>query len=112
MRNGKTVVKWMTGAALAGAFVLAAPHKAEAQVQFGVSVGSYGAPVYAAPAYGYADPYAYQQQRWIDHEQRERWEAERAAEWRHEQWQREHAWHEDRGWHGDRGGYGFHGDRY
>ncbi len=115
MRNAKGIAKWMTGAALAGALLFGAPHKAEAQVQFGVSVGTYGAPVYAAPAYGYANPYAYndyRRQRWIEHEQREQWEAERAAQWQHEQWEREHFYDHDHdhGWHGDHDHW--HGDRY
>ena len=104
MRNQKGIAKWMTGAALAGALLFGAQGKAEAQAAWGVSVGTYGAPVYAPPAYGYGDPYAYdayRHQRWIEHEQREQWEAERAAQWRHEQWEREHFYDRDRGWHGD-----------
>ena len=60
MSMTKTISKWLTGAALAGALLFAAPHKAEAQrVGFGISIG---APVYGGgyygPAYG-AYPYAY-----------------------------------------------------
>ncbi len=101
MRGTKQIAKWMTGAALLGALAAAVPHQAQAQVGFGVTVGAY-------PAYGYAQPYfynEYERQRWFEHEQRERWERERAAEFRREQWQREH-WHDqyrhDRGWD-DRG---------
>ncbi len=94
MRNRMT--KWITGAALAAALLIAAPHKAEAQVGFGIQVGSY--PAYG---YGYAAPYGpsvYAQQRLIEHEQ---WEAARAAEWRHEQWERAHFYaHDGYGWHG------------
>ena len=99
-RTRNSIAKWVTGAALAAALLVAAPHKAEAQVGFGVQVGSY--PAYG---YGYAAPYgynAYGQQRYIEHEQ---WEAARAAEWRHEQWERarfygrDHdGWHDHDGW--------------
>ncbi len=100
MRGTKQIAKWMTGAALLGALAAADPHQAQAQVSFGVTVGAY-------PAYGYAQPYFhndYERQRWF--EQRQRWEAERAAEFRREQWQREHRhdhYWQDRGW-ADRGG--------
>lgn len=98
------MAKWVTGAALAAALLVAAPHKAEAQVGFGVQVGSYPAYGYgyAAPSYGYD---AHAQQRYIEHEQHEQWEAARAAEWRHEQWEqqrfygRDHdGWHDHDGW--------------
>ncbi len=108
MRSTKTITKWMTGAALAGALLFAAPHKAEAQVTFAVGVGAYPAPVY-----GYNDPYAYdayRRQRWIEHERREQWEAERAAEWRHEQWERQRAY--ERGWDRDRDHWHGDHDRY
>ena len=59
MKITRTFTKWMTGAALAGALMFAAPEKADAQVSFGISVGhpyyGYG---YRPYAYGYA-PYAY-----------------------------------------------------
>jgi hypothetical protein len=58
----KTITKWLTGAALAGALLMAAPHKAEAQrVGFGISIGGpayYGG--YYGPAYyggGYGGGY-------------------------------------------------------
>ena len=64
----KTISKWLTGAALAGALLFAAPHKAEAQrIGFGISIGGpgyYGAyygPRYVRPypvyGYGYGYPY-------------------------------------------------------
>ena len=61
----KTITKWLTGAALAGALLMAAPHKAEAQrVGFGISIGGggyggyYGGPGYARPyPYAYGYPY-------------------------------------------------------
>ncbi|GAA3756668.1 hypothetical protein [Terriglobus aquaticus] len=64
MKITRTITKWMTGAALAGALLFAAPKKAEAQVSFGISVGrpvygyGYGyRPYYPAPyAYGYPAP--------------------------------------------------------
>ncbi len=108
MRGTKQIAKWMTGAALFGALALAVPQQARAQVSFGIAVGAY-------PAYGYAQPYfhnEYERQRWFEHEQRERWEAERAAEFRREQWERDR--YRDREWH-DRDGYrgnNWHGERY
>ncbi len=57
------VAKLFTVGLLAGAFAIATPSKAQAQVSFGVRIGGpvYGAayvpayrrPVYVAPAYGY-----------------------------------------------------------
>ena len=65
----RTMTKWMMGAALAGALLFAAPHKAEAQTRFsfGVSVGhpyygGYYQPYYSgyyAPYPVYGPPYAY-----------------------------------------------------
>ncbi len=95
----KTLARWFTGAALAAALVVAAPHKAQAQVSFGVQVGSY-------PVYGYAAPYGYstwQQRRYIEHQE---WEAARAAQWQHRQWEREH-FYDHEGWR-DRDGYRSH----
>ncbi len=115
MRNFKTAIiaKWFTGAALAAALVVATPHKAEAQVGFGIQVGSY-------PAYGYqqgyGNPYAgreWQRQQYIEHEQHEQFEAERAAQWRHEQWEQQRYYSHDRdGWRGHDDGYRHDGDRY
>ena len=54
MKIKSTLTKMITGAALAGALLFAAPKKADAQVSFGISVGR--------PAYGYGygyRPYAY-----------------------------------------------------
>jgi hypothetical protein len=70
MKMLKTITKWMTGAALAGALLFAAPQKAEAQrVGFGISIGTgpafgggyYGGPRYVRPypAYGYGYPVGY-----------------------------------------------------
>lgn len=79
MKITKTLTKWITGAALAGALLFAAPKKADAQVSFGISVGhpyygygygyrpyysgynrpyAYGYPAYGYPAYGYGYHYA------------------------------------------------------
>ena len=93
----KQIAKWFTGAALAAALLVAAPHQAQAQqIAFGVQVGGY-------PVYGYSHGYGYNEiarQRWIEHQQ---WEVARAAEWRHEQWERQrfldHAYDHD-GWRG------------
>ena len=78
MKITGTLTKWMTGAALAGALLFAAPKKADAQVSFGISVGhpaygygygyrpyysgyyrpyAYGYPAYGYPAYGYGYHY-------------------------------------------------------
>ena len=92
MKITKTITKWMTGAALAGALLFAAPHKADAQVSFGIRVGRpyyggyygyrpyYGGyyarpypvygPGYYAPPYGYYSPYY--RHEWREHEWRER----------------------------------------
>ncbi len=111
MRNFKqaTIAKWFTGAALAATLMVATPHKAEAQVGFGIQVGSY-------PAYGYqgyGNPYAAQQwqrQQYIEHEQ---FEAERAAQWRHEQWEQQRYYsHDHYGWRGHDDGYRRDGNRY
>lgn len=95
MRINGRFAKWGAGAAVLGALALASPRQAGAQVRFGLEVGAYPAPVYA-PAYPYGcDRFA--RERWLE---RQRWEAERAREIRHEQWLREH-WR-DRGWYGGR----------
>ena len=78
------VAKGLTVGLLAGAFVLAAPAKAEAQ-QFAIGV-QFGAPVYNGYNNGYNDYYARQrayeaQRAWAQHEARERhevWEHQRA----------------------------------
>lgn len=64
MQINKTITKWITGAALAGALLFATPKKADAQVSFGISVGhpyygyGYGyRPYYRPyPVYGYPPP--------------------------------------------------------
>lgn len=95
--KGRKAAGWLAGVALAGLFCVAAPQRAQAQVTFGVQVGSY--PAYAAPAYGYGDgygyaaPYAYpdwQQQQYL---QQQQW---RAEHWQHERWEHAHAWGGDR----------------
>jgi hypothetical protein len=41
MNNLKAITKWLLGAAMASAFVLAVPHKADAQVVVGARFGNY-----------------------------------------------------------------------
>lgn len=56
----KTITRILSGAALAGALLLATPQKAEAQrVGFGISIGT--GPVYTGGYYGprYVRPYPY-----------------------------------------------------
>ena len=83
------IAKWITGAALAAALLLATPNKAQAQVAFQVGIGGggygYGAPVYNAyGAYG-AVPYDnWHRAHWADRRQDYGWQAQRAAEWRHD----------------------------
>ncbi len=59
MKMMTAIAKGLTGAALAGALLLAAPQKAEAQ-RFGVGI-SIGGPVYGGGYYGprYVRPYPY-----------------------------------------------------
>jgi hypothetical protein len=85
MQSMKAITKWLLGAALAGAFVLAAPHKAQAQVGFGVVVGNQ-----PAPGYGNGYGYGWQRRQYIEHQ---RWEA---ARWRHDRWERDHYRHDRR----------------
>lgn len=62
MKLTNTLTKWITGAALAGALLVAAPKKADAQVSFGISVGrpAYGYGYGYRPYYGgYYRPYGY-----------------------------------------------------
>ena len=127
MRITSKISKWVTGAALAAALLAIAPNKAQAQVAFQIGVGSYGAPVYDSYGNSYgSDRDDWRRNRWIEREQeqeRERqrayaWQAEQAAEWRHQQWEQHERFEhrerdEDRGHYEDRGGYGFHdGPRY
>lgn len=59
MKITRTITKLLTGAALAGALLLAAPHKAQAQrIGFGIGIGG---PVYGGGYYGprYVRPYPY-----------------------------------------------------
>lgn len=104
------VAKAMAVGLVAGALVLAAPQKAQAQVRIGVQFGY--PPVYAyAPGYAYPsyppDYYArrdyYERLRCERERQREAWE-------RHEAWERREAWEHarefdrrhDRDWDRDR----------
>jgi hypothetical protein len=84
--------RWIAGVAVAGAFLLAASPRAQAQVAFGIQAGL--SPTYATSTYGYgySAPYAYsawQRQQYWQQEQRDRWQAEHAEQWRHEQWERQ-----------------------
>lgn len=76
------VLKATAAAALAGAVLVAAPTKAQAQ-QFAVGV-QFGAPAYG-PAYGYEN----------DHR---RWEREQAAIAREQAWQQHEAWEQHERW--------------
>lgn len=97
MRTIKANMKWIAGATLAGALLLAAPHQAQAQVSFGVGVSNYGAPAYGG---GYGNAYGYREaarQQWMARERHEEWEAARAAEWRREQWEQQRFYGHDQG---------------
>lgn len=76
MKGMKAITKWLLGAAMASTFLLAAPHKADAQVV--VSAGfNNDTPV----AVGYYGPHRHDDWRrraYFDHQ---RWEA---ARWRHD----------------------------
>lgn len=110
------ITKVMTAGLLAGALFFAAPKKANAQVTFGVQLGT--------PAYGYgytAYPDYYARRDYYDHL---RWEQERRAEIEQQEWMRRQQWmrHEEHEEHerwehrdgydhdGYRGGYnGYYG---
>ena len=86
-----TFTKIMVAGALAGAVMLAAPQKADAQ-QFGFHIGfgrPVAGPVYAAPAYGpvYAAPYApvYRPGFYADYH--------RDDFYRHQRWERDRQFH-------------------
>ncbi len=92
------ITKWITGAALAAALLVATPHKADAQVTFGIGFG-HPAPVYGqayGPVYGqvyvpaYNPYYAWHRDRWIA-------PAPAYWQWRHEHWDHR---------------YGYRGPRY
>ncbi len=94
--------KWITGAALAAALLVAAPKQAQAQIGFQVGVGTYGAPGYAAYGTGYGPRAYWHRDRWIEQQRAYDWQARRAAEWRHGQWEQAHDEHRFgyRGWGG------------
>jgi hypothetical protein len=81
MQITKTITKWLLGAAMAGALVLAAPHKADAQVVVGVRIG---APVVYAPAgyYGYGYRYGYRPHYYV----RGGWGPAPIAPWRYDRY--------------------------
>ena len=115
------IAKTMTAGLLAGAFFLASPSKAQAQVSWGIHVGvPVQTAVYGAPAYGYAQPaYGYYDGDDRRFEQRRRWEAQRQYEIerheqmeRREQWERQQAYrqHEEHEEHErNERGYGYYG---
>lgn len=114
MRITNTIAKLVTGAALAAALLVITPSKAQAQVGFQVGIGTYGAPVYNT--YGPVVPYGgWHHDHWDGYNRGYDWQAQRAAEWRHQEWERSHFDHRGGyGWNGgDRGRYGYHeGGRY
>jgi len=92
LSNVKAIVaKAMTVGMLAGAFVLAAPTKAQAQgIGVRVQVGY--------PPYGYSR----------DYYERLRWERERRDAFRQQAWERQQAWLRHNAWERDhRYGYGY-----
>ena len=96
------VAKGLTVGLLAGAFVLAAPAKAEAQISFGVQ---FGTPVYN----GYNDYYA--RQRYEQYRRQQAYEAQqewaRQQAWaQHEAWERHEAWEQQRRYRADGYAYG------
>jgi hypothetical protein len=110
------IAKTMTAGLLAGAFFLASPSKAQAQVSWGIHVGvPVQTAVYGAPAYGYDQPsygyYGGYDRRFDD---RRRYEYERHEQMeRREQWERQQAYrrHEEHEEHErmEHGGYGYYG---
>ncbi len=79
MKGMKAITKWLLGAAMASAFVLAVPHNADAQVVVSAGFGNY-APV----TVGYYGPYHHDDWRRRAYFHHQRWEG---ARWRHD---REH----------------------
>ena len=110
------VAKMFTVGLLAGAVVIAAPNKAQAQIGIGVRIGSvYHQPVYEAPVYGYpqGDRGYYEareraewqrRQAYLQHEQEERFEEQRIARERYEHERYEQQQYRARAYYG-------HGDR-
>jgi hypothetical protein len=90
------VAKMFTVGLVAGAIVIAAPTKAQAQVSFGVRVGNapyyappYARPVPVAPVYGYAGGY---------YAPEYRHDFDRDRDWdRRRDWER-HEYYEHHGW--------------
>ena len=82
MKNMKAITKWLLGAAMASAFVLAAPHKADAQVVVTAGFNGY-APV-AVGYYGHPRYDGWRRPVYVDHY---RWDA---ARWHHDRWDRFH----------------------
>ena len=92
-----TVAKMVTVGLLAGAFVLAAPAKAQAQVSVGVQ---FGYPVQYGYGPGYYDHLRYEQARREAFLRQQEWERRQAFR-RHEAWERERAYaryHDHRDW--------------
>ncbi len=81
MKNMKAITKWLLGAAMASAFVLAAPHKADAQAV--VSAGFNGYAPVAVGYYGHPRYDGWRRPVYVDHY---RWDA---ARWHHDRWERE-----------------------
>jgi hypothetical protein len=98
----KLIAKVMTVGLLAGAFVMAAPTKAEAQ-GFGVAV-QVGYPHYDYARHDYYDHMRFEQERRAEFERQEAFR-------RHEEWMRERDFHRDRDWRfhdrDDHRGYGW-----
>ncbi len=97
------VAKSLTVGLLAGAFVLAAPAKADAQIAIGVQ---FGAPVYD----GYNDYYA--RQRYEQYRRQQAFEAQQAyarqQAWaQHEAWERREAWEREHDYRRDGYAYGY-----
>ncbi len=90
MRITTTITKWLMGAALASAFVLAAPHKAQAQVAIGIQVGGYPGHTYGY--YGTRPVFGWQPHSW-------NWQPAPVVSWYHDRW------YHDRGY---QGGYAGH----
>ena len=83
MKNIKGITKWLLGAAMAGAFILAVPHQAKAQ--------EYGYRKNMLPAYHFYAPVRHDEWRRREYFEHQRWEREH---WRRERWERYH----DRRW--------------
>ena len=89
MKNIKAITRWLLGAAMASAFVLAVPHQADAQVVVGARLGNY--PPVAVGYYGPARYNGWRRPVYVDHYRSE------AARWHHDRWDR---FHDRRGYRG------------